>query len=817
MRWAIVVGIDEYDAPGMRLSASVSDACRFRDWVIKPDGGGVAESNVRLLLSPSGDSDHDSTTGVRAATKDNIVTAIDEVVVAAAADKQPERLYFYFAGHGITARVANRDESALVTPGFDKLHPDHSLAVRSIAEYFETTSFADQFLFIDACRNIPWADREFEVGRWPVPRRRDPGAPPTQQFILYATAPGHTADEVGWPGEATGAFTSALLEGLQGIDNAKAWSWERNCYEVRWERLATFINKRMTARLPAGVHEAAWRVQIPQDTGTRGVANRDRDVSVVSFPSGSFGHLELTVELAAEARKRNAQVSVLDALGESVASARGATGESLRFQLAPKTYALQATTTSRRDLFGAPTAPIELYRKHTETIKLRPRGIPSKEHSNSETIGAATGQRASVGSISIESPDKLAVAEILDETGRVVSVTPAGERATINSSFYGIRHIGPEATKDPRLVILAGESDQEVLRPDRPDPMVTALTKAMGGRVQGRYVNMGDELIAWPLASTIVAAGVATALAGATPAALGVGNLRGSLGDGPGVAVFAVGGPIGRRTDKKAVRQLKVAIWPAGEAVAGPGVQLSPSRAGVAGMVVPAKTVSYWVSFAAPGADPMVVSVPVLPRRLATLIAQIDSDRIRLHQYHPSIHADTSSTVGRLRRVEYLQRMLVAGRVDVAEQLARQLAETASDDPFAGIVAGYVLLRLGQLRETRRPCICDHHCCPDPQRRLHPPRGARGLVETAGGGGAGFSQRGQLRYPRVRGGPDATPRGPAVVQTDTSARRARPPHIPTTRARFDVGRVQPAPRTRAGPCGDQCRGPRLRGLTGFRS
>ena len=95
----------------------------------------------------------------------------------------------------------------------------------------------------------------------------------------------------------------------------------------------------------------------------------------------------------------------------------------------------------------------------------------------------------------------------------------------------------------------------------------------------------------------------------------------------------------------------------------------------------------------------MVVSVPVLPRRLATLVAQVDSDRIRLHQYHPSIGADTSSTVGRLWRVEYLQRMLVAGRVDVADRLARQLAETASDDPFAGIVAGYVLLRLGRHEE----------------------------------------------------------------------------------------------------------------------
>ena len=194
VRWAIVIGIDEYGDAGMRLSAAVSDALKFRDWVLAADGGGVPESNIRLLLSRRPD-DPVPGEAVRDATKDNIVTAINDVVVAAG--QEAERLYFYFAGHGITARVANRDESTLVTPGFDELHPDHSLAFRSIAEYFETTPFADQFLFVDACRNMPWAGREFEIGRWPVPRRRDPGAQPVQQFILYATSPGHEAAESG--------------------------------------------------------------------------------------------------------------------------------------------------------------------------------------------------------------------------------------------------------------------------------------------------------------------------------------------------------------------------------------------------------------------------------------------------------------------------------------------------------------------------------------------------------------------------------------------------------------------------------------------
>ena len=34
------------------------------------------------------------------------------------------------------------------------------------------------------------AREEFEIGRWTLPRTRDPGPPPVQQFILYATSPG---------------------------------------------------------------------------------------------------------------------------------------------------------------------------------------------------------------------------------------------------------------------------------------------------------------------------------------------------------------------------------------------------------------------------------------------------------------------------------------------------------------------------------------------------------------------------------------------------------------------------------------------------
>ena len=707
MRWAIIVGADDYRDPKMELSAAVSDACGFRDWVT--DRGGVPASNVRLLLSPPSKDPHppqDPVNRAQPATKDNIVSAINEVVVATA-DQRPGRLYFYFAGHGITARVSNRDESALVLPGFDEVHPDHSLSVRSIAEYFETTSFADQFLFIDACRNVPWADRELEVGRWPVPRKRDPGAPPTQQFILYATAPGHTAQEVGWLTEAEGRFTGVLLEGLTGRENAKAWSWDRNCYEVRWERLASYINRRMRASMPGGISEADIQAQIPQDTGTRGVADRDRDPVVVSFPSGHFDPATLTVQLAVEAKRKKAQVTVLDALGAPVASALGVTGEIQAFQLPPKTYAVQATTTTPKGLSGSATAPIELYEDRPVTIELlpqgrKPAGRPSVHAETTpvteriEPDAKARDGDDSRATISIESEDPVAVAEIVDEAGRVRAVTRAGGTAQLRPGFYYVRYIGPDATQDAQFVRLSpGESERVSFTPRPPDALVIDLASALGGRVRDGYLTLGDAVAAWARPATVLSAGVARYLAGEDPPAMSIPIASAALGAGSGVAVFAVGVGLDGHADLDAVRQLKVAIWRAGEPAVGVGDGLRPSAAGVAGRVERVDAVPHWVSFTARDAAPMVVAVPVLPQRLATLVAQVDTDRIRLHQYHPSLAADESSKVSRLWRIEYLQRMLLAGRLDVATPLAREVAATATQDPFAGVVAGYVLLRLG--------------------------------------------------------------------------------------------------------------------------
>ena len=126
--------------------------------------------------------------------------------------------------------------------------------------------------------------------------------------------------------------------------------------------------------MPAGISEADIQAQIPQDTGTRGVANRERDPVVVSFPSGHFDLATLTVRLAVEAKRKKAQVSVLDALGSAGCVRARGDRRVQAFQLPPKTYAVQATTTTPKGLSGSATAPIELYEDQPVTIELLPRG-----------------------------------------------------------------------------------------------------------------------------------------------------------------------------------------------------------------------------------------------------------------------------------------------------------------------------------------------------------------------------------------------------------------------------------------------------------
>jgi hypothetical protein len=238
------------------------------------------------------------------------------------------------------------------------------------------------------------------------------------------------------------------------------------------------------------------------------------------------------------------------------------------------------------------------------------------------------------------------------------------------------------------------------VEPPKPtvDERAAELAKALSGSSKGRYVIpvAGAKPAIWAQPSTVVAAAVGAALRDDRSALRGLGLRRQpKVAKGRSrVAFFAVAGD-----DTTSLAALNVRIWRAGLPVPKRITPLSPSPAGVAAVVkTNDEPRSYWLSVEAPGEKPTVMALPLLKDRLAMIVAQVESGQLRVYQFHPIAQDVDWSTADWMRRVEHLQRRLLGGRLEGADELAKEIALQAKNDPFAGCLAGYVLLRLG-LRE----------------------------------------------------------------------------------------------------------------------
>jgi conflict system STAND superfamily ATPase/caspase domain-containing protein len=366
--WAIVVGIDRYWNEQACLKGAVRDALTMRTWLLDEAGGNVPEENLALILSPV-EGNEPKDVQAAEATNMGIVNAIDGLIKKSKGEG--ERLYFFYAGHGLTARINQRDENALVCSDFTEVATTNSIALRSLWEFFETVQFQDQFFFVDACRNIPWENVEFEIGRWSLPRKRDPGLPPTQQFILYATSPGLRGQEMQEAGNERGAFTEVLIGGLSGAGEAIIWSAtaEKQNYEVRWERLVNYVKNELESRrlaLPQGVAQDLF--QVPQDAGARGGAGRERNPALASFTDDAIPNETLEILLRPEEAVPLAEVTILDETATSIEVRSGLTGSAVEFTLPPKSYAIHVTAPGYERaaapvaLYGSRVVPLELVR-----------------------------------------------------------------------------------------------------------------------------------------------------------------------------------------------------------------------------------------------------------------------------------------------------------------------------------------------------------------------------------------------------------------------------------------------------------------------
>jgi hypothetical protein len=317
------------------------------------------------------------------------------------------------------------------------------------------------------------------------------------------------------------------------------------------------------------------------------------------------------------------------------------------------------------------------------------------------------------GTIELLSHDKLSTAEISDESGHLKAVRRGGDSWEASPGFYRVCHLRPErAAGDELGVVVASAVDSEkpqeetfvvLASGDRkrvwlgvqpPDPFVVRLAEALGGWSQDDHIipYSGAEPMAWAQPSTVLAAGIGGALTGdASLDGLGAGVPSPGMLTGSGIALYAVAG----NGDPNALSGLSTRVWQTGQGIPPERTKLEPSEHGVAGAVVPIDdAVPHWLSIER-GESATVLALPVQPNRLAVVVAQVDSASMRLYQFHPRVDSTESSSSQRLRRLEHLERLLLGGALNGARPLAEELATEAPNDPFAGLLAGYVLLRLG--------------------------------------------------------------------------------------------------------------------------
>ena len=788
-------------------TGAVRDALRFRDWLLDPNGGNVPPRTCRLAARP----------------RDGRARAVDPKLRAIDGDEgQHHRRDQRPDGQRAEARASGSTSTSPATgsprasrtarrarcsrPDFTSGHTDQSLAVRSLAEFFETTQFEDQFFFIDACRNVP-PGATAPSSRSAAGRSRAGATRASRRCSSSSsTRPRRAAGGRGArrPGEEHGAFTDALMDGLRRRRR-------REGVVVGAQLLrgplgaARRLRQAGASRRDAHGHPRPRGPADPDPAGRRqprrrrprpGRACSPRSPRTRSRRSGSRCCSTPT------RRIRTADVRVLNALGDVVAGQVGSTGQSVVFYLPPGTYALRAAEPEIGE-GRAPSRSSCTSRSHEPpTIALRPIDEPPQADAPSARAGvpsepAAPAAPRSVesvrpGTIPIDAPDPLSIVEVTDEAGRAVRGR-AGSRGRC-SSFRPAST--SSATSAPSARPASGRSRSRPARPSRrwncgaPSPRRRPSScSRRWAATQGRGHTValaGCEPIAW-------AADLDARRARARQRA------RRQARDRRRSACE----PPRRRTDREVRHRHRVYLVSetgarsnadsrsgSGRRATGPE---APSRCGRSGeprrarRSAGSRAATGSRSSAAARGGPWSSPLTVLDDWLATIVLQITKG-IRLFQYQPATGA------ARRRRPPAASSTWSAcsSRADSTAPGSSRSSWPRRDDPFVGCLCGYVLLRLGlfeELRELTARLLEQGAAASDAFVLL----GEHAAATRHDGAKQAFAEAVAAGVPVFAEGLTRLLEGLRAHDVDHPRGRGRPLRLPEPHARLDVVGLHPAP------------------------
>lgn len=429
---ALVIGCDRYWDEASDLRGAVRDAQAVRQWLLDPERGAVPRQNLTLLLGPAGEE--------IAVTRAAIVSAIETVLRRA--DGDDGTLYFYFAGHGLTATADGYDEPCLLPGDFQPNYREPALPVRAVVEQFATSSLATQFLIVDACRGVP-AGRAFRAAGLSDRRPRDYGRREPDQYTLVATSAGDVAYET-----ESGEFTGSLLRGLRGAGSAKRWDAVSGRYAVRIRELFDYVRADLAG---SGVAQAP----------RLGGSHNEPNPVLAHVPEDAVGTATLTVTVTPADAADRTTVTAYGASPDDDRTTRPPLPNPLALRLRPCTYTLRVTAPGFApgrgqltvDLYDDAALEIELERAALQHgsmgFQARPGFTPVSADKGSTVVG----------------PDPSALLEAVDETGNVL--LGAGELRLTRAGRYRLRVVEPHET-GPDLIAEVADRSPVAYRPTPP-------------------------------------------------------------------------------------------------------------------------------------------------------------------------------------------------------------------------------------------------------------------------------------------------------------------------------------------------------------
>ena len=204
--WALVVGIDEYDDPGLdRLKGAAADAAAAVGWLRKL---GVPDGQILLHAAPCTAS-QPLLAGLgipcRPAREGDIWGSLLDL------EKQRgSRLFVFFSGHGLFEPETGR--LFLTQEARDRFWKN--LGMDDLATFLRQLQFPRTFLFLDGCQNYSYAETARQTITAGLPAGGYTARPHHLLAACYAAEQGEVAREV----DGRGVFLRHLLAALDPFD-----------------------------------------------------------------------------------------------------------------------------------------------------------------------------------------------------------------------------------------------------------------------------------------------------------------------------------------------------------------------------------------------------------------------------------------------------------------------------------------------------------------------------------------------------------------------------------------------------------------------